>query len=97
MGNIALSNKGFNIAETDTFIKKIEKREYRKIYIKIREYIYPQLRNNPYFGPNIKKLKGEYSDLYQYGIGNYRLFYEISEDEVIIYILEIENRKDSYK
>ena len=92
-----MSNKTFKIGETETFIKRTEKREFRKIYVKIREYIYPQLRNNPYFGPNIKKLKGEYSGLYQYGIGNYRLFYEISKDEVIIYILEIENRKDAYK
>ena len=92
-----MSNKIFKIAETETFIKRIEKREFRKIYIKIREYIYPQLRNNPYFGLNIKKLKGEYSDLYRYRIGNYRLFYEISEEEVLIYILEIENRKDAYK
>ena len=92
-----MSNKIFKIAETETFIKRIEKREFRKIHIKIREYIYPQLRNNPYFGLNIKKLKGEYSDLYRYRIGNYRLFYEISEEEVLIYILEIENRKDAYK
>ena len=92
-----MSNKTFKIGETETFIKRTEKREFRKIYVKIREYIYPQLRNNPYFGPNIKKLKGEYSELYRYRIGNFRLFYEISKDEVIIYILEIVNRKDAYK
>ena len=47
----------YKIAETDLFLKKINKNKYKKIYKKISEYIYPLLRKNPYFGPNIKRLK----------------------------------------
>lgn len=87
----------FKIAETDTFEKKIKGPEYKSLYRKISDYVYPILRENPFFGPNIKKLKGEYKDLYRYRIGDYRLFYKISEESVIIFILDIEARKDTYK
>ncbi|MBN1617271.1 MAG: type II toxin-antitoxin system RelE/ParE family toxin [Spirochaetales bacterium] len=55
------------------------------------DYVYPILRTNPYFGPNIKKLKGEYKELYRFRIGDYRLFYKISEETVIVFILDIES------
>jgi len=35
--------------------------------------------------------------LYRYKIGEYRLFYKVSEETVIIFIIDIENRKDAYK
>lgn len=60
-------------------------------------YVYPQLRNNPYFGPNIKKLKGEFENVYRYRIGDIRLFYVIDQQKVIVIMTDIENRKDSYK
>lgn len=87
----------YKIAETETFEKKINTLKYKFLYKKIKEYIYPILRENPYFGPNIKKLKGEYRELYRYKIGEFRLFYKVSEETVIIFIIDIENRKDAYK
>jgi len=67
------------------------------LYKKISEYVYPILRENPYFGTNIKKLKGNFKDIYRYRIGDYRLFYKISEETVIVFIINIEARKDAYK
>jgi mRNA interferase RelE/StbE len=56
-----LSEK-FQIAETTTFAKKMSKdKSLLKIYKKIRDYVYPVLRRNPYFDPNVKRLKGEWS------------------------------------
>ncbi len=86
----------FKIAETDSFIKKIEKTKYKNLYKKIREYVYPMLKSNPYFGPNIKRLKGKYSEYYRYRIGDYRLFYKIENDKIMIFIIDIEHRKDAY-
>ena len=71
--------------------------KYKSLYKKITEYVYPILRENPYFGSNIKKLKGNYKDLYRFRIGDYRLFYKISEDTVIVFIVDIEARKDTYR
>ena len=88
----------YRIAETETFEKKIKSAKYTSLYKKITEYVYPILRENPYFDSNIKKLKGNYKDLYRFRIGDYRLFYKVAEDTVIVFIVEdIEARKDAYK
>ncbi len=86
----------FEIAETETFQRSISKKEFVKIYNKIKTYVYPQLRNNPFFGKNIKKLKGEFKDVYRYRIGEYRLFYQVSEKQILIFIMDIAKRKDAY-
>ena len=87
----------FIIAETETFEKKIKTIKFKSIYKKITDYVYPILRENPYFGPNIKKLKGNYKDIYRYRIGDYRLFYTIFEEKIILFIIDIEKRKDAYR
>ena len=56
----------FNIAETETFSQSITQPEYKKIYEKIKNYVYPQLKLSPYFGTNIKRLKGEWKDTYRF-------------------------------
>ena len=87
----------FSIAETESFSKRINRSEFRRYYPKIKEYVYPILRRNPFFGPNIKRLKGEYSDYYRYRIGDYRLFYQISPKAVMVYVVDIEHRSRAYE
>lgn len=86
----------FKIAETESFVKKIESPEYKRLYTKISTYVYPLLRRNPYYGPNIKRLKGQYSDYYRYRIGDYRLLYTIKSDKIMIFIIDISHRKNAY-
>ncbi len=86
----------FVIVETDYFKNKIKKEPFKSIYDKITTSVYPQLRLNPFWEPNIKKLKGEYSDFYRYRIGPIRLFYAIYKKEIIVLISDIGQRKDSY-
>lgn len=86
----------FKIAETKTFVKA-KKKINQKLYQKINDVVYPQLRNNPYFGANIKKLKGEFEGVYRYRIGNYRLFYLIDDQKVIVFVIDSKQRKDAYK
>lgn len=95
-GSTKLSSK-FKIAETNTFASKIADAKFRKIYRKLKEYIYPQLCENPFFGTNIKKLKGEFEGIYRYRVGNYRIFYTIEMDKILIIMLDIHLRKDAYK
>ena len=45
----------YRIAETETFEKKIKSAKYKSLYKKITEYVYPLLRENPYF---VQILKG---------------------------------------
>ena len=94
--NIELSIK-FKIAETENFYQKISSRTFKKYYEKIKTYVYPQIKINPFFGLNIKKLKGEFEGIYRYRIGKIRLFYEIDIEQHMIYILNIDYRKDAYQ
>jgi mRNA interferase RelE/StbE len=71
--SIALS-ADFQIAETDTFRKRVSSDPEAWGYQKIAAYVYPQLRRI-FFGPNIKKLKGEFEGVYRYRLGDRRLFY----------------------
>jgi mRNA interferase RelE/StbE len=87
----------YKIAETDDFQKEIKNDKFRNLYHKITDFVYPQLRSNPFFGPNIKKLKGEFEDYYRYRIGNFRLFYTIDKDRVIVFIVSIGDRKEAYR
>jgi mRNA interferase RelE/StbE len=87
----------FQIAETNTYRKKLENPDFKLIYHKVKIFVYPQLRNNPYFGSNIKKLKGKFEGVYRYRIGNFRLFYTVNTGKVLILMINIEKRKDSYK
>jgi mRNA interferase RelE/StbE len=86
----------FNIAEAETFSRSIIQPEYKKIYEKIKNYVYPQLKLNPYFGNNIKRLKGEWKDTYRYRIGDYRLFYTIDAGKLLVFVLDIKRRNDAY-
>ena len=85
----------YKIAETENFSKKIDSKKYNHLYQKILLDVYPILKNNPYFGANIKKLKGEYKDVYRIRIGDYRLFYKI--EGAMIFVIDIERRQDAYK
>jgi len=87
----------YSIAETTTFKKKIAAPSYKKLHEKILTYIYPQLKQNPFFGPNIKKLKGQFEEFYRYRIGKYRLFYTIDNNQILVIIVDIVQRKDAYK
>ena len=80
----------FKVFETDQFLKDLEKineTDKIKIYKKVLDMVYPQLKDNPYFGKNIKKLKAYKPDTLRYRIGNFRLFYEICDKEKIINII----------
>jgi len=86
----------FQIAETRTF-EKLKNKMDSKLYIKIRDIVYPQLRSNPFYGSNIKKLKGEFEGYYRYRIGNYRLFYLIDNEQVLVVIVDLKHRQNAYK
>lgn len=85
----------YQIAETKNF-EKIKSKIDSKIYVKIVNNVYPQLRTNPFYGTNIKKLKGEFEGYYRYRVGNYRLFYIIENEKVLILITDFRHRQSSY-
>lgn len=90
----------YRIFETDEFIncmKLLPKSVQLFMKKKLTSLIYPQLRDEPHYGSNIKKLVDFKIATWRYRIGKYRLFYEINEEEKIVYILTVYLRRDSYR
>lgn len=90
-------HKLFSIVETLHFSKKLWWVVFRNYHEKIKNFVYPQLKINPYYWSNIKKLRWEFAWVYRYRVWNMRLFYTIDEDKVVVVMVNIDNRKDAYK
>jgi len=85
----------FRIFETDQFLTDLYSRlgsRQEKIIARLRDDVYPQLRLQPYFGRNIKKLKGYRPETWRYRIGMYRFFYEIDDSRKIVFMIAIDTR-----
>ena len=95
---VALS-KSYRIFETDIFIDDIEGLQSsirEKIKSKLKDHVYLILKDQPYFGKNIKKLSNYNPETWRYRIGDYRIFYTINDENRIISMLTISDRKDAY-
>lgn len=52
------------------------------------------IANNPYQG---KPLKGDYKNYWSYRVGDYRIIYEIRKVEIVVIILKVAHRRESYR
>lgn len=89
----------FRIFETSRFSKNLGQDfsgQQERIERKPQSYVYPQLRKNPYFGKNIKKLTNYKPETWRYRIGSYRFFYEIDDQKKIIYMIAADSRQEAY-
>ena len=87
----------FETAEFLKSIKKLQKRDKALIENKLAQYVYPQIKSEPHFGINIKKLRGYNPATWRYRIGNYRVFYTIDENDLLVFLLIVESRDKSYR
>ena len=92
-----VSSHEYEIAETATFQKGIGTAACQRHYQKIINDVYPPLRINPYYAPNIRRLTGNLQSVFRYRFGDYRLFYTIDPEKKRVYILELHDRRDAYK
>ena len=89
----------YRIFETSAFLddlKRLPPTLRRKIEAKLSSYAYPQIKGEPHFGPNIKKLRDWEPETWRYRIGPWRAFYEINDREQVVYMLTFDWRKDAY-
>ena len=90
----------FKIFETKEFLKQLGKlplNESTFLRNRLNGYVYPQLRIEPFYGKNIKKLQGYSPDTWRYRIGSFRVFYIVDKKEHIVFILTIDTRRNAYK
>jgi len=89
----------FRIFETNQFLKDLKQDfggQHEGIKIKLANYAHPQLKQNPYFGKNIKKLVNYEPDTWRYRISSYRFFYEIDDKNKIVFMISVDNRQKTY-
>jgi mRNA interferase RelE/StbE len=88
------------IFETEQFqkdVQRLSRSGKAKIAQKLRSLVYPQLRRHPHYGPNIRKLKGFNPDTWRFRIGAWRFFYEVDEEEKIVFLIAASHRSAAYK
>ena len=89
----------YRIFETEQFQSDLRSNlgpRREKVIARLLDDVYPQLRAQPYFGRNIKKLKGYRPETWRYRIGGFRLFYEIDETRKIVFMIAADTRQRSY-
>ena len=89
----------YRIFETQRFqkdLKAIARGGERRVLEKLRETVYAQLRIQPRFGPQIKRLKGYAPETWRYRIGIWRFFYEVDDEEKIVFMTAASHRGSAY-
>lgn len=90
----------YQVFETEGFCDDLQQdfgSRQQKILKKLRNFVYPQLRVQPRLGKNIRKLKDYSPETWRYRIGEYRFFYQIDDDDKIIFMIAAEHRKHAYR
>jgi mRNA interferase RelE/StbE len=55
------------------------------------------ISQRPFFGANIKKLRGKYRTAYRYRVGNYRIVYSINTEQKRCIIRGILRHDEAYR
>ena len=93
------SSSDYRIFETEQFqkdLRMITRSGMPALLRKLRTHVYPQLRSNPHWAPNIKRLKAPYIDTWRFRIGAWRFFYRIDEDHRVVFLLSATHRSRAY-
>jgi len=89
----------YRIFKTEQFQEDLQRNlgpRQEKLTKKLHEYVYPQLKAQPYFGKNIRKLRGYKPETWRYRIGPHRFLYEVDEEKKIVFMTAAETRQGSY-
>lgn len=58
---------------------------------------FDQLAQNPHAHPNIKRLRGELASYFRYRVGNWRVIYEVNDDQLLVIVFMIAHRRNIYR
>ena len=89
----------FRIFETKQFQSDLESNLGPRrpgLVAKLLKEVYPQLRRQPYYGRNIRKLRGYKPETWRHRIGDFRFFYEIDGARRIVFMIAADTRQKSY-
>ena len=89
----------YRVFETRQFerdLERITKAGRSDVNRKLHSIVYPQLRQAPHFGSNIRKLRGYSPDTWRYRIGAWRFFFQIDDQERLISKISASHRSQAY-
>ncbi|MFH1830608.1 MAG: type II toxin-antitoxin system RelE/ParE family toxin [Pseudomonadota bacterium] len=93
-------SRKYKIFETKRFSNDLQLlARHRKTILeeKMQEYVYPQLKKEPHFGANIKRLRDWHPPTWRYRVGEWRFFYIIDEELKVISMISASHRKSAYR
>lgn len=92
--------RSYKIFETAQFLKDLQllaRSGHKQIEEKLRRYVYPQLREEPHFGLNIKRLRDFVPPTWRYRVGRWRFFYITDDAKEIVSMISASHRKEAYR
>ena len=90
----------YRIFETRQFLRDLSRLgpvAEKRLAAKLRQHVYPILRENPHFGPNTKRLKNWDPPTWRYRVGDWRFFYEIDEADRVVFMTAADHRREAYR
>ncbi|HLW79697.1 MAG TPA: type II toxin-antitoxin system RelE/ParE family toxin [Terriglobia bacterium] len=94
------SSRPYRLFESAQFLRDLARlgpAAQARLEAKLREYVYPVLRENPHFGPNIKRLKNWQPPTWRYRVGEWRFFYQLDDRQKIVFMAVADHRKSAYR
>lgn len=89
----------YRIFETEQFeedLRQIARAGRADVVRKLRGMVYPELVRHPHYGPHVRKLQGYTPDTWRYRIGAWRFFYEINDEEKVVFMTAAAHRGSAY-
>jgi mRNA interferase RelE/StbE len=94
------SSRRYRIFETRQFLDDLSSLGpliQKRMEAKLRNFVYRILQDDPHMGPNIKRMKNWEPPTWRYRIADWRFFYEINEEEGIVFMVAADHRKQSHR
>jgi mRNA interferase RelE/StbE len=93
-------SSAYRIFETRQFLRDLAglgPAAEKRLAAKLRQHVYPVLRENPHFGPKIKRLKNWEPPTWRYRVGDWGFFYEIDEQDRVVSMTAADHRRQAYR
>ena len=86
----------YKVEFTESAVKQLKKLDKQTVRV-IKNWVIKNLVNTPDPRLHGKALKGNLKGIWRYRVGDYRLFAEIRDNELIIFLFEVAHRREIYK
>ena len=86
----------FETAQFQKDLRQDFRGQQARLQHKLTTDVYPQLREHPYVGKHIKKLRDAVPDTWRYRIGDIRFFYTVDDRQRIVFMLSADHRSHAY-